>query len=213
MLLLSTAYFPPIQYFSCILQYQPAVVIERHEHYVRQSYRNRCAIYAAGGLLSLVVPVVKTDKPKTPVGEVEICYHAHWQKQHFKSIESAYRRSPFYEFYIDELMPFFNRRHPYLYEFNMNIMRAVCGLINMPFSARESCRYVKPAEGIIDLRNKIHPKTDFTISDYPTSNSLKSNSLTPPRYLQVFADRHGFKPGLSILDLLFNVGPRAVELL
>ena len=202
MLLLSVAYFAPIQYFSILLSYGD-VVIERHENYSKQSYRNRCTIYTANGLLDLVVPVVKTDKPKIPITEVEISYDTLWQKLHFKAIESAYRRSPFYEYYIDDLMGFFNSRHRYLYEFNMQIMHTVCGLMKIPFRVQESREYIKPGESIIDLRNGIHPK----------SKQHTNTSFIPLQYTQVFADRRGFKPNLSILDLLFNTGPEAKDLL
>jgi len=203
MLLLSVAYFAPIQYYSCLVRYEH-VVIERHENYSKQSYRNRCAIYTANGLLDLVVPVTKSGKPKIPVTEVEISYDTLWQKLHFKAIESAYRRSPFYEYYIDELMVFFNCRHRYLYEFNMQIMRTVCGLMKIPFCAQESRGYMKADEGIIDLRNRIHPK----------QNQQHVNlGFDLPHYTQVFAGKWGFKPNLSILDLLFNTGPEAKNLL
>ena len=203
MLLLSIAYFAPIQYYYCLVRYGN-VVIERHENYSRQSYRNRCRIYTANGLLDLVVPVVKTEKPKIPIAQVEISYDTLWQKQHFKAIESAYRRSPFYEYYIDELTTFFNCRHRFLYEFNMQIMQTVCTLMKIPFSVQESQEYVISAEGIIDLRNRIHPKMN-------QGNTYET--FVPPHYTQVFADRQGFKPNLSILDLLFNTGPEAKNLL
>ena len=205
MLLLSTAYFAPISYYSKLLSDDSVVVIEMHENYVRRSYRNRCTIYAANGLQDLVVPVVKADKPKIPITEVEISYDTSWQKQHFKAIESAYRRSPFYEYYIDDLMAFFNCRHNNLYEFNMLIMKTVCRLLKIPLNIRESSSYIKFAgEGTIDLRNVIHPKIKqtHTIPDF-----------IPPVYNQVFAEKYGFKPDLGILDLLFNTGPEAKKLL
>ena len=203
MLLLSTAYFAPIQYFSKLVR-DDKVVIERHEHYNKQSYRNRCTIYSANGLLDLVVPVVKTDKPKIPITEVEISCDTLWQKQHFKAIESAYRRSPFYEYYIDDLTVFFNCRHPYLYQFNMQIMSTVCNLMKVPFRIQESREYIYSGEGITDLRNSIHPKIHRQDTDA---------GFVPPHYTQVFADRWGFKPNLSVLDLLFNMGPEAKDLL
>ena len=187
--LLSTAYFAPILYYA-LIQNEP-VMMERHEHYNKQSYRNRCTIYSANGLLDLTVPVAKGKALKVPITEVEISYDTLWQKQHFKAIESAYRRSPFYEYYIDDLMVFFDRRHRYLYDFNMQIMHKVCSLINISPRIQESSEYVKSGYSIIDLRNCIHPHVpDDT-----------------PRYTQVFADKWGFKPNLSILDLLFNRGP------
>jgi len=201
--LLSTAYFAPIQYYSKLLQCGH-VVIERHENYNKQSYRNRCTIYSANGLIDLVVPIVKPDKPKIPVTEVEISYDTFWPKLHFKTIESAYRRSPFYEYYIDDLMVFFNSRHRYLYEFNMQIMQKISDLMQIPFRVQESSIYIKSGEGDLDLRNSLHPKMNRQHAD---------PAFVPPRYTQVFAEKWGFKANLSILDLLFNVGPEAKELL
>ena len=196
-LVLSTAYFAPVQYYSLLLS-EGDVFIERHENYIKQSYRNRCTIYSANGLLSIVVPVAKSEKAKISVSEIEISYDMNWQKQHFKAIESAYGRSPFYEYYIDDLMIFFNRRYRYLYEFNMEILRSVCNLMNTPFRAHESDAYINAADrGIIDMRNLIHPKI------------IPENIDKMPHYTQVFANKHGFKANLSILDLLFNTGPEA----
>jgi hypothetical protein len=201
---LSTAYFAPIQYYSKLVRYEQ-VIIERYEHYNKQSYRNRCTIYSANGLLDLVVPIVKTNKLKIPITEVEIAYDMPWQKLHFKAIESAYRRSPFYEYYIDDLMAFFNDRHHYLYEFNMKILQTICSLMKIPFRVQESSEYLKfTNDEIIDLRNGIHPKLNQQHLD---------TDFVPQQYTQVFADRWGFKPNLSILDLLFNAGPEAKNFL
>ena len=205
MFLLSTAYFAPVSYYSKLLSCgDSVVVIEKHENYIRQSYRNRCTIYAANGLQDLVVPVVKSDKPKIPITDVEISYDTFWQKLHLKAIESAYRRSPFYEYYIDDLTYFFNRRHNHLYEFNMQIMKTMCRLLKIPFNVQESSLYLKSTgAGIIDLRNGIHPK-------------IQRNNIAgfiPHGYNQVFAEKWGFKPDLSILDLLFNTGPEATKIL
>ena len=202
-LVLSTAYFAPIQYYCLLLSDGLDIVIERHENYNKQSYRNRCTVYTANGLLDLVVPVAKSsEKSKITVTEVEIAYDMLWQKQHFKAIESAYRRSPFYEYYIDDLTVFFNSRYRYLYEFNMTILRTVCSLIKIPFRALESDSFINPdSKGIIDLRNTIHPKVNQQFSNIA------------PHYTQVFAEKWGFKVNLSILDLLFNTGPEAKKLL
>ena len=201
MLLLSTAYFAPIQYYSKLIQ-DKQVVLERHEHFNKQSYRNRCTIYTANGLLDLVVPVARTREPKIPVTEIEISYDTLWQKLHFKAIESAYRRSPFYEYYIDDLMMFFDRRHRSLYDFNMLILQTVCRLTKIPFCVEESRNYMQPCEGITDMRNRIHPKIQYVDAEF-----------APPQYTQVFADKWGFQPNLSILDLLFNTGPETKNVL
>ena len=200
---LSTAYFAPVQYYSKLVRSEQ-VIIERHEHYNKQSWRNRCTIYSANGLMNLVVPVVKTGKPKILITEVEISYDTLWQKQHFKAIESAYRRSPFYEYYTDELMVFFNCRHRYLYEFNMQIMRTVCRLMKIRLRVQESCEYIRSAEHIIDLRSSIHPKMKHQPAD---------PCFVPLQYTQVFAGKWGFQPNLSILDLLFHTGPEAKSFL
>ena len=205
MVLLSTAYFAPIQYYSKLVR-EEQIVMERREHYSKQSYRNRCTIYSANGLLDLVVPVAKANQPnKVFITEVEISYDTLWQKLHFKAIESAYRRSPFYEYYMDELTVFFNQRHRYLYEFNMKILRTICRLMNITLRIHENLEYIKCAdEGVIDLRNRIHPKLNPRHTD---------TAYVSPQYAQVFADKWGFKPNLSILDLLFNTGPAGKELL
>ena len=204
MFLLSTAYFAPIQYYSKLLKNEQ-IVIERHEHYNKQSYRNRCTIYSANGLHDLVVPVTKPNQPKILITKVEICYDTLWQKQHFKAIEAAYRRSPFYEYYIDDLVAFFNCRHRYLYELNMQLLQTVCSLLKIPFRILESHQYMKVAnDKIIDLRNSLHPKVNQQHTD---------TNFVPPLYTQVFADRWGFKPNLSILDLLFNTGSEAKDFL
>ena len=203
-ILLSTAYFAPISYYSNLLSEDYAVIIEKHENYSKQSYRNRCTIYSANGALDLVVPVAKADKPKIPITEVEISYDMPWQKLHFKAIESAYRRSPFYDYYIDDLAVFFNCRHRYLYEFNIQILRTVCNMAKIPFHVRESQEYLKSGEEFIDMRNSIHPKS---------SRQSSGIRFEPPYYMQVFSEKWGFKPDLSILDLLFNTGPEAKRLL
>ena len=202
-IILSTAYFAPIEYFSILLSDDCNVIVERHENFNKQSYRNRCTIYAANGLLNLVAPVVKMEKPKMRIDEVKISYSMQWQKQHFKAIESAYRRSPFYEFYVDELIEFFTHRYEYIYELNMHIMRKLCELINIPCDVEESSKFIKSetCKGIVDMRYKIHPKVK------------SANYDKYAHYTQVFGEKWGFKPNLSILDLLFNAGPDAKEYL
>ena len=203
--ILSTAYFAPISYYSKLLADGVGVIIERHENYNKKSYRNRCTIYTANGLCDLVVPVVKVSNHKIPITEVEISYDTPWQKLHFKTIESAYRRSPFYEYYIDDLMIFFNERFIRLYEFNMQILFTICRLIKIPLHFQESSEYIKSVdEGVIDLRNSLHPKINQQHAD---------SVFVSLRYTQVFADKWGFKSNLSILDLLFNTGPEAKKYL
>ncbi len=199
---LSTAYFAPVQYYSKLMAQDATIWMEKHEHYNKQSYRNRCTIYSANGLLDLVVPVVKFVSPKTHITDVEIAYDMPWQKLHFKAIESAYRRSPFYEYYIDDLLMFFKEKFRFLYDYNWQILEKMCQLINIPFRIKESDAYLEPNPGAGDWRNAIHPKPSKQIPD---------PDFTPLPYVQVFGEKWGFKPNLSILDLLFNEGPQTIS--
>jgi hypothetical protein len=198
-ILLSTAYFPPVQYFSKLSAGKGQVILERHEHYDKQSYRNRCTILTSNGLLDLIVPVAKNIPPKVPITEVKIACDKPWQKLHLKAIESAYRRSPFYEYYIDELMPFFTERYLYLYDLNLQIITTLCRLAQVPFRPVESSEYQREdLPGVADFRSGIHPKR---------SRQKTDPSFTPFAYTQVFSEKFDFQPNLSALDLLFNMGP------
>ena len=199
-ILLSTAYFAPVSYYSRLIEKDTVPVIERHEHYNKQSYRNRCTIYSANGLLDLTVPVVRSVAPKCPVTDVRISYDTPWQKLHYKAIESAYRRSPFYEYYIDDLLPFFNRHDTFLYDFNMKILESTCRMLSIPFRIQESSSYIRSSPGTEDLRDKIHPKK-------------RNDSFRAQKYVQVFDQKMGFQPDLSIIDLIFNEGPQSIDYL
>lgn len=200
--LLSTAYFPPVQYISKIL-YFPETIIEVYENYSKQSYRNRCAIYGANGLLTLSIPVVKEHNKKTLTKDVRIDYDTNWRKIHFKSIESAYRSSPFYEYYIDDIAPFFEKKYTFLVDLNTDILNEVLDLMNegKKISIKPSEDYIEIlGEEYVDYRDSIHPKKGKNKPD---------PFFQPQEYIQVFSDKHGFKPNLSILDLLFNEGSLA----
>lgn len=199
---LSTAYFPPVQYISKLVA--TSVTIEAHESYLKQSYRNRCSILAANGPMALTVPVVKWHGERMPIAEVLIDYDKPWQKQHFKSIESAYKNSPFYDYYIDDLIPFFETRYERLFDFNERILEAVLKTIGIKPSIGYTTDYDKTIDGVIDLRYGISPKP---------SQQQPDPHFEAAEYYQVFADRHGFTPNLSILDLLFNEGPMTKSIL
>ncbi len=203
-ILLTTAYFPPLEYFAFALAAEN-VLIERHENYMKQTYRNRCIIMAANGILPLVIPVKKFRGRKTPIRDVKPDYSYHWQRLHLISLESAYRSAPFYEYYIDEIMPFFNNRYRYLLDLNSAIFDKMPELMDISLSWRYTVEFMKdPPSGYADLRESFHPK-----KDNPELTVIRENI----KYKQVFQDRWGFNPGLSILDLLFNAGPDAGGLL
>jgi hypothetical protein len=119
--LLSTTYFGPIQYFTKFILY-PNRLIEQFDHYSKQSYRNRCIIYGANGALTLSIPVLKGPGQKTRVMDIRIDYSRNWRKLHWKGIESAYRHSPFFEFYMDDIQAFLEKKHDFLLDLNLDIL-------------------------------------------------------------------------------------------
>jgi len=195
--LLSTAYFAPIQYYSKLVQF-PNVLIEQFENYSKQSYRNRCNIFGANGELALTIPVVKASSKKILTKDVHISYDTDWQKLHWKGIESAYKSSPFYEFYIDDLVRFFDRKWDYLLDFNMEIQNEINSLIELDSTIKKTDDYIDDVAQLVDFRESIHPKA---------SKSIVDPSFVSKEYYQVFSDKQGFIENLSILDLLFNMGP------
>lgn len=202
--LLSTAYFAPIQYYCKMIQY-PNVFIEQWENYSKQSYRNRCNIYGANGALAISIPVVKATSKKILTKDVKISYDTNWQKLHWKGIESAYKSSPFYEYYIDDLERFFSNKWDYLLDYNMEIHEEVCGILELDNQSALTEDFIPlNSSDFIDFRNTIHPKPSKEVFD----SNFKSQG-----YTQVFGDKHGFIPNLSILDLIFNVGPDSASYL
>ena len=198
---LSTSYLPPVQYISKFLLYD-TVSIEKHENYQKQSYRNRCYIYGANGKQCLIIPIKKNHGEKTRIDEVEIEYKSKWQKIHLKSIESAYRLSAFYEYYIDELIPVFKQEIPRLFDWNMNLLKKILELLEIKAEPEKTLKWEEEVQH--DYRQCINPKKRLEIHD---------EHFNPQPYQQVFLERYGFIPNLSIIDLLFNEGPEARTIL
>lgn len=200
-ILLTTAYFPPVNYFSAIKRAE-TITLEQFENFGKQSFRNRCEIMTANGIIPLTVPVAKANS-KTLIKDLRIVYVTPWQKLHFRGIESAYKNSPFYDYYIDDLQPFFEEKETFLWDLNHKILECTCQLLKMDYTPHFTDDYVHEAPaGITDLRNAFHPKALHrqAVATFPD---------TP--YRQTFSDRFPFTPNLSILDLLFCCGPEAAE--
>lgn len=200
-LLLTTAYFPPVAYFSAIRR-ADHTHIEQFENFGKQSYRNRCEIMTANGIIPLTVPVAKANS-KTLVKDLKIVYPTNWQKLHFKGIESAYKNSPYYEYYIDDLIPFFEEKEEYLLDLNNAILDKMLELLKLDADIQLTDDYIQ--EGTTkytDLRNAIHPKA---------ARRQPGADFPPHPYRQTFSDRCAFVPNLSILDLLFCCGPEAKD--
>lgn len=205
--ILSTTYFGPVQWYQK-LNVADVVLVEAHENYCKQTYRNRCVIATANGAQALTVPVERPadiDLNRCPIRDLRISDHGRWRQLHWNALQSAYSESPFFEYYADDLHPFFDRHYEFLFDFNMEICETLCSLLDVRPTIKLTTEYVRHAdlgEEFADFRDSIVPK-------HPQPDP----SFTPRRYYQVFATKHGFLPNLSVLDLLFNMGPEGIFLL
>ena len=190
-ILLTTAYLPPLSWVKTAVK-AGKVTIEAHESYSRQTFRNRCRLVTANGLVSLSIPVVKHSGQKTKTKDVKIFYGDPWQRSHWRTIDAAYSNSPFYLYYKDELAPFFRHKYQFLIDLNMALCEKLFDLIGVDIYMRQTEKYEVRPEGIRDLRDAFYPK--------------KKNDIELPPYSQVFEERQGFIRDLSIIDLLFNMG-------
>ena len=200
--LLSTAYLAPVEYYMQMNMYQQ-VVIEQHCNYMKQTYRNRCVIACANGLQTLSIPIVKPDSPKFPTKDIRIAEHGNWRHLHWNAIVSAYNSTPFFEYYADDFQAFYEKPQQFLFDFNENLRELICALLDISPNVTYSTEYIfTPQPDVLDLREAIHPKKSLS------NNSLNSSPVFRP-YYQVFEQKHGFQSNLSIIDLLFNMGPEA----
>lgn len=215
--LLSTAYFPPIEYFAVIANSGKAV-IESGEMYQKQSYRTRCHINGANGLLVLTLPVQRSaakesaiSSHKIPLADLKIEWSKPWLIQHKRALEAAYMSSPFFEYYMDDIYGILDSGEESLLSLNTRLTLKIAELIGIqtPITLTDG-EYIMPGspmlqlDGIADFRDSIHPKKAPAILD-----SLKLNKP----YWQVFTNKQGFVPNLTILDLLFNEGPNSISFL
>mgnify|MGYP000349093826 CR=1 FL=1 len=197
---LSSTYFGPIQWYQKL--HRMPCIIEQHDHFVKQTYRNRCVIATANGTQTLTVPIERYDGTKCPMRDIRISDHGNWRHLHWNALVSAYGETPFFEFYADDLRPFFEKQHTFLFDLNLDIMHTMCQLLDVLPQVTLSEQYiVLPSEddAVVDFREAIRPKHPLPDADF-----------NPTPYYQVRAQRYGFLPNLSILDLLFNEGPEGI---
>ena len=208
MILLTSAYLAPVHYYTKLCSGE-RIIEERADHYVKQTYRNRCIIAADDGPLALTIPVVTetSGTSQTAMRDIRISDHGKWRHQHWQTIVSAYERSAFFEYYSDDFNAVFHKEFTFLVDFNEALQHLVLDLLDLHPDIRvNEGTYLDAAalekehqEAVLDFRQTIRPK--LSTSTDPT--------FCPVPYFQVFALRHGFLPNLSIIDLLFNMGPES----
>ena len=185
------------------------------DSFIKQTYRNRCVIAAPNGPQALTIPVSHdTDKPLTR--DIRISDHGEWRRLHWNALQTAYGESPFFEYYADDLHPFFEQRWEFLYDFNMEITLTLCQLLDIHPHITSTEQYT-PAAGISGDDETdggcTHPSASLT-ADFREvirpKHPLPDPDFCPRPYYQVYAARHGFLPNLSILDLLFNEGNESI---
>ena len=226
--LLSTTYFGPVQWYQKLNRY-PYIYIERCESFVKQTYRNRCVIATTNRLQTLSIPVEHTQEKgegsSRLITDIRISDHGNWRHLHWNALMSAYGDSPFFDYYVDDLKPFFEDRWENLFDFNMAITHKMCELLDIHPNIQFTEKYVatssssvasvssvprvasplspscplSPSSNIPDFRASIRPK-----------NPIPDETFTPQTYYQVYQKKWGFQPNLSILDLLFNMGNESI---
>lgn len=200
--LINPGYFGPIDQFYAFVNSEN-VVWEAQDNYQKQTYRNRQYIYGANGRLSLTIPIRHTHKNqgRQKYKEVKVENQFDWQRTHWKSLKSAYQSSPFFEFYEDDLRPLYDKKFNFLRDFNQHCWEAVLAILQLPFPSQTTSDYLKDYDPgkITDLR--------------PLTAAKRQTTMEFPPYSQVFQEKHGFIPNLSILDLLFNKGPETLSYL
>ncbi|MEI6889819.1 MAG: WbqC family protein [Bacteroidales bacterium] len=192
-IIVSTSYLPPIGYVSALLKARE-ILVELDETYPKQTCRNHANIYSPNGKQTLSIPVNKPGGNHTKTRDIRISYALPWNKTHWRAIEAAYNNSPFFLYYQDYFRLFFEKEYEFLVDFNSEILETVFRLLKIPMVLNNNEIYSKQPAGIYDLRREL---------------TAKHAAATCLPYTQTFAEKHGFIPNLSIIDLVFNVGPEA----
>lgn len=193
--LLSTAYLPNVHYLSQVINCD-TIVIEKHENFVKQTYRNRCDIVTANGKLSLSIPLIK-QADKELISDKKISYAEDWRKQHWRTIVSAYKNSPYFEFFEDEFKPFYENQFEFLLDYNTQLLQTILHILRV----KKQIEFTQTFE--------LNPSQVF---DFRSLSDIQKNDTVIKPYYQVFADKLGFTPNVSCLDALFNVGLETKDL-
>ncbi|QQT26349.1 WbqC family protein [Sphingobacterium spiritivorum] len=199
-ILLPACYLPPVSYFHVIKQHDLPLLLEKKEHYPKQTYRNRTSIMTSNGKLDLTVPIMHKRKDHVAMGDIRINYDHNWQRLHWLSLQTAYRSSAYFEYYEDDFAHFYKQEYEFLYELNKEQLLLMLKLLKLNRTVTDTDTYVREDENALDLRSMMHPRKP----------SLQEPAIP---YYQVFENNNGFMPNLSIIDLLFNQGPQAKNFL
>ncbi|MBR4840576.1 MAG: WbqC family protein [Paludibacteraceae bacterium] len=192
------AYLGPVSYYAAMLSSEK-VLLEQYEHYLKQTYRTRCKIATSNGILDLTVPVEKPYN-KCAMKDIRIAYKENWQHIHWGALESAYRSSPFFDYYRDDFEPFYTRQIDFLLDFDLGLHEVVASLIGKLPKVELTQEYIPDYQtGALDFRSAFSPK--------------ELSSYKGKTYYQVFDQKFGFQNDLSIVDLLFNMGPESILVL
>jgi hypothetical protein len=203
-ILLPLSYLGPLQLY-CRYFENSRIIIEQYDSYQKQTYRNRSDIYAANGKLSLTIPVKHEKGMRHKVKDVKVDYETNWRKLHWKGIESAYNSSPYFEFYRDIFEPYYRKNFKFLIDLCLQLNDEVLQILNIQVKPDLTLEYVFQDDllNTLDLRELIHPKRSYE----------SDGRFRVVKYNQVFSEVHGFIPNLSILDLIFNMGPESGRIL
>lgn len=211
--LLSSTYFGPIQWYQKLNRYDECL-IERHESFIKQTYRNRMLIPTTNGPLALTIPT--NHNTSLAMKDIRISDHANWRHVHWNALLSAYGESPFFEYYQDDIRPFYEKKYEFLFDFNMEItekmielldIRPKISITNEYFLSEE--RKVMSEEFNSFTKHKVESFKDFREAIRP-KKPLPDAEFESKRYYQVYEQKFGFQPNMSILDLLFNEGNEAI---
>ena len=193
--ILSSTYFGPIQWYQKLNRYK-VCLIEQHDSFIKQTFRNRCIIATTHGTQALSIPIEHSNGSQQ-MRDIRISDHGNWRHLHWYALQSAYGDSPFFDYYVDDIRPFFERKWDFLFDFNLAITLTMCQLLDI----RPEIRVTETYEHLCanDFREVIRPK-----------HPLPDDGFESRPYYQVYQQKQGFIPNLSILDLLFNMGNESI---
>lgn len=195
--LIHPTYFPSISHFV-VMAKSDSIWFEMEDNFQKQTNRNRMYIYSPNGIQLLNIPIKHSENPHQKTKDIKLENDFDWQKQHFKSLEAAYRSSPFFEYFEDQLMPIFQKKHTFLMDLNIESIEMITSFLRFKLEYTKTQEYIHEVEDCVDYRILSNGKKDFSVFE---------------AYPQVFKNKHGFISNLSVLDLIFNEGKFALDYL